>query len=37
MEQQIDKLGTYSIVEKRMITDLNSEGYILKHKKTGPM
>lgn len=35
MEQQIDKLSAYRIVEKRMITDLNSEGYILKHKKTG--
>ena len=25
----------YEILEKRTITDLNSEGYILKHKKTG--
>ena len=35
MEQQIEKLSAYRIVEKRKITDLNSDGYILKHKKTG--
>ena len=35
MKQQIEKLTAYEIVEKRMISDLNSEGYILKHKKTG--
>lgn len=35
MAQQIEKMAAYEIVEKRMISDLNSEGYILKHKKTG--
>lgn len=35
MRQQIEKLSAYEILEKRMISDLNSEGYILKHKKTG--
>ncbi len=35
MEQRIDALGAYEIVEQRKITDLNSDGYILKHKKTG--
>lgn len=32
MKQNMD---AYQIVEKRKITDLNSDGYILKHKKTG--
>lgn len=35
MAQQIEKMTAYKIVEKRRISDLNSEGYILKHKKTG--
>lgn len=35
MKQQLEKLTAYEIVEKRNISDLNSEGYILKHKKTG--
>ncbi len=35
MKQRIDALGAYEIVEQRKITDLNSDGYILKHKKTG--
>ena len=35
MENQIVKMSAYEIVEKRTISDLNSEGYILKHKKTG--
>ena len=35
MEQQISALKAYEIVEKRKIADLNSEGYILRHKKTG--
>jgi len=35
MKNQIEKLSMYEILEKRMIADLNSEGYILKHKKTG--
>ncbi len=32
---QLTQLAAYEILEKRNITDLNSEGYILKHKKTG--
>ncbi len=35
MKQQIENMSAYQIVEKRRISDLNSEGYILKHKKTG--
>lgn len=35
MTDQIEKLSAYEILEKRTISDLNSEGYILKHKKTG--
>lgn len=35
MKQQIEELQAYTIVEKRKITDLNSEGYILKHNRTG--
>lgn len=35
MRQQVEDLKTYEMLEKRTITDLNSEGYILKHKKTG--
>ncbi len=35
MGKQIENLSAYEISEKRMIPDLNSEGYILKHKKTG--
>ncbi len=35
MKQQVEDLKTYEVVERRRITDLNSEGYILKHKKTG--
>lgn len=37
MKQQIDNVDAYQIVEKRKISDLNSDGYILKHKKTGAM
>ena len=33
--QNITNLDAYEVVEKRKITDLNSDGYILKHKKTG--
>lgn len=33
--QNITNLNAYEVVEKRKITDLNSDGYILKHKKTG--
>ncbi|RKI92869.1 insulinase family protein [Parablautia intestinalis] len=35
MKQQIEALDAYQVIEKRKISDLNSEGYILKHKKTG--
>lgn len=35
MKQHLEDLNTYEIIEKRKISDLNSEGYILKHKKTG--
>ena len=35
MNQQIESLNAFTIIEKRRIADLNSEGYILKHKKTG--
>ncbi len=35
MSNQIQNLSAYEIIEKRTISDLNSEGYILKHKKTG--
>ena len=37
MKQQIESLAAYEIIEKRTISDLNSDGYILKHKKTGAM
>ena len=32
---RLDELKAYEILEKRMIDDLNSEGIVLKHKKTG--
>ncbi|MCM1125517.1 MAG: insulinase family protein [Lachnospiraceae bacterium] len=35
MKQQIEDLKAYEVSEHRRITDLNSEGYILRHKKTG--
>ncbi len=35
MQQQIENMEAYQILEKRTISDLNSEGYILRHKKTG--
>lgn len=35
MKQQIEALDAYQVIEKRKISDLNSEGYILRHKKTG--
>lgn len=34
---QIEKVDAYEVVEKRTISDLNSDGYILRHKKTGAM
>lgn len=35
MKQQLENMDAYQVVEKRKISDLNSDGYILKHKKTG--
>lgn len=35
MKQNLEGLNAYTIIEKRWIADLNSEGCILKHKKTG--
>lgn len=35
MNQQIEAMTAYQVIEKRKISDLASEGYILKHKKTG--
>ena len=32
---RIEELGAYEIIEKKEISDLNSESYILKHRKTG--
>ena len=32
---RIEELGAYEIIEKKHISDLNSESYILKHRKTG--
>ncbi len=32
---KITNLTAYEVIEQRTISDLNSEGYILKHKKTG--
>ncbi|MBQ7954221.1 MAG: insulinase family protein [Lachnospiraceae bacterium] len=32
---RIEDLQTYEIIEKRRLEDLNSESYLLKHKKTG--
>lgn len=34
---QIENMDAYQVIEKRTISDLNSDGYILKHKKTGAM
>ncbi len=35
MEEKIRELGCYEIVEGRQVPDLNSYGYLLRHKKTG--
>lgn len=35
MKQKIENMDAYQIMEKRKISDLNSDGYILQHKKTG--
>lgn len=32
---RIEDLKSYELIEKRKVSDLNSEGYILRHKKTG--
>ena len=32
---KLEDLKAYEIIEKRKVDDLNSEGYLLKHKKTG--
>ncbi len=32
---KIENVESYEIVEKRTLADLNSEGYLLRHKKTG--
>ena len=37
MSQNLEKLTAYEILEKRQIKDLNSEGYLLKHKRTGAL
>ncbi len=34
MEEKIRELGSYEIVEGRQVPDLNSYGYLLRHKKT---
>ena len=33
--KKIEDLQAYELIEKRRIEDLNSEGYLLRHKKTG--
>ena len=35
MEQKIAGLGSYEILESRRVPDLNSYGFLLRHKKTG--
>lgn len=35
MEQKIKGLGSYEILESRQVPDLNSYGFLLRHKKTG--
>ena len=32
---RIEELEAYEVIEKRRIEDLNSESYIVRHKKTG--
>ena len=32
---RIEDLSSYEIIEKRRIDDLNSESYLLRHKKSG--
>ena len=32
---KIEELSAYEVIEKRVLEDLNSESYILRHKKTG--
>ena len=35
MKRHIESMDAYEVMERRTISDLNSEGYILRHKKTG--
>ncbi len=35
MKQRIAELGSYEILESRQVPDLNSYGFLLRHKKTG--
>ena len=35
MKQKIAELGSYEILESRQVPDLNSYGFLLRHKKTG--
>ncbi len=35
MGREVESIGAYQVLERRKISDLNSEGYVLLHKKTG--
>ncbi len=35
MNRQVESVSAYEVLERRRISDLNSEGYVLRHKKTG--
>jgi len=35
MNRQVESVSAYQVLERRKISDLNSEGYVLRHKKTG--
>ena len=35
MRMKIEELCAYDLLEKKELKDINSEGYLLKHKKTG--
>ena len=37
MDKQFEKWKAYQVIEKRTISDLNSDGYLLRHRKTGAM
>ena len=32
---KVEELNTYEVIEKRQIADIKSEGYLMRHKKTG--